>query len=418
MEKEIIEEGYKKALEVLHKNVTKHGFSASTEKYVNYYSVWSRDHSICSISAALTNDVELINTAIKGIFFLLKKQNDSGQVPSYVEIENQKKVYGGLGSITSIDSNMWLIIASSILYKKTKDKRFLSDGNIRRYIKLFRLLKAFDSDECGFIEVPKAGDWADIFSRDYHVLYDECLYYQALKELSFLFQEKAKSKSNKELLKLNKYLLRRIKWIRKKRALIKRKTNDFFWLTKENIERIKKEYMIVGNIEEKNYNYYVSHLEPFKLTWAKRFESFGNILAIITGIANNAKSKKIIKHVKDHKINEPFPLKSLYPPVYKNEKEWEPIYATKEKPYTYHNGGIWPMMTGFWINALIKNKNEKMAKLEMEKLAIVLKKQKWTFNEYMHGKTKKPLGRTNQAWSAAGYIIGYHSIKHHNRLFF
>ncbi|MBD3252552.1 hypothetical protein GF386_02380 [Candidatus Pacearchaeota archaeon] len=416
MEEDILEEGYKRALEVLYKNSTSKGFSASPEHYANYYSIWARDHAICSIAVCLSNDGELIETAKNGIFFLLHKQIDYGQVPSYVEIESKNRVYGGHGAITSVDSNMWVIIAAAELYRKTKDIRFLSDVNIKRYNRLYSLLKALDSNNCGLMEVPVTGDWADIFNRSYHVLYDECLYYQALKDLLFLFQERLKRKRKHEKFGINNYIFKRIKWLKKRRTKVKRRINELMWFTKDNIEKVRQEYMIVSEIKVKNYEYYQSFLMPFKNYWSQRFDSFGNIMAIITEVADKKNRNTIINYVLKNNINKPFPITALHPPVFKNNKDWEPIYSTKEKPYTYHNGGIWPMVGGFWIHVLSKVYPEK-AKEDLEILAKALKEDNWMFNEQHSGKTGKPLGRNFQAWSAAGFIIGYFSVKHRINLF-
>lgn len=414
MQDELIEEGYKKALEILKKNITKMGFSASTERVANYYSIWARDHSICAIAAILSKDKELIEAAKKGVLLLLRKQADSGQVPSYVEIENKKKVYGGLGSITSIDSNMWIVIAAAFLHKKTKDKRFISDNNLMRYKRIYTLLKSFDSNNCGLIEVHRAGDWADVFNRTYHVLYDEVLYYQMLKDLMYLFKQGViKTKTEDVIKKVDK----RIRWISKRKPKAKRRINDSFWLTSDNIEKIYDDYMIYEKPASGIFSFYQSHLMPFKHTWAKRFDSFGNILAIATKIANKKRSNKIINHVIKNKINKPFPIMALSPVVFKNKKDWESIYLRKEKPYTYHNGGIWPMITGFWIYILNKNNKHNLAKKELYELAKNIQKYNWKFHEYFHGKTGKSMGKTQQAWSAAGYIIAYHSFNQNMALF-
>jgi glycogen debranching enzyme len=111
---ETIELAYNKAIECLRNNISTIGFTASTETVSNYRSIWARDHSICAIAAILTKDKELEECAKKGILHLLRKQIDHGQVPSYIEIENRKRVYGGLGSITAIDSNMWIAIVAAI----------------------------------------------------------------------------------------------------------------------------------------------------------------------------------------------------------------------------------------------------------------------------------------------------------------
>ncbi|MGM5482213.1 MAG: amylo-alpha-1,6-glucosidase [Nanobdellota archaeon] len=405
-------ETYQKAIETLLKNKHPQGFSASTDKVANYYSVWARDHSICAIAAGLTGDKELIETAKKGVLYILTKQTDYGQVPSYVEIENKKKMYGGLGQITSIDSNMWIIIAASFLLKITGDKRFVSQTNIRRYKRLYRLLKTFDSNNDYLIEVPRAGDWADIFNRTYHVLYDQCLFYQSMKELLYLFQNfKAKTEEDK------KHVNKRIGWVKKRKPSIKRKINQNLWLTKDNIHKVIEDYMIFDKIKEENYNYYLSHIMPFRIGNEKRFDAFGNILAIATNVANKKRSTKIIRYVLRNKINQPVPLRCLQPVVRKRDKDWEPIYAFKERPYTYHNGGIWPMITGFWIYVLEKKGFKKIAEKELKTLAEHLRKDNYQFHEYYHGKTAKPMGRKYQAWSAAGYIIAYNAVYNNISIF-
>ncbi|MFP4403688.1 MAG: amylo-alpha-1,6-glucosidase [Nanoarchaeota archaeon] len=414
IEEAIVNEGYKKAIEILKKNSTKIGFSASTEKHANYYSIWARDHSICAIAAVLSKDKELIETAKKGILLLLRNQADFGQIPSYVELENKKKVYGGLGNITSVDSNLWVVIAAAFIYKETKDKRFVSDKVMLRYKKIYTLLKSFDSNSCGLIEMPPAGDWADIFDRTYHVLYDEVLYYQALKDLLFLFKYGIGDIQSEDV---NKKIKKRIKWVGKRKPYVKRRINYLFWLTKDNTEKIYEEYMIFDPTPKETYPFYQSHLMPFKHNWAKRFDSFGNILAMATKIANKKRSKKIIKHITKNKINLPVAIRALYPVVYKHERDWQSIYSRKERPHTYHNGGIWPLITGFWIYVLNKNNHPNIAKRDMINLADHLEKTGWKFHEYFHGKTLKPMGRTEQAWSAAGYIIGYHSFNHNMCLF-
>ncbi len=421
-----VKEGYNEAINILKKNSTKIGFTASTEKFANYFSIWARDHSICAIAAILSKDPELIETAKKGVLRLLRGQADFGQIPSYIEIENKKKVYGGLGSITSVDSNMWVVIASAMIYEHTKDKRFVSENAMKRYKKIYTLLKSFDSNSCGLIEVPPAGDWADIFDRTYHVLYDEVLYYQALKDLLYLFEQgprkvnsngnnKHNNKNDIEIIR--EQIKKRIKWIKRRKPYVKRRINKLFWFTKDNISKVYDEYMIFDPQPKTLYPFYQSHLMPFKHYWCKRFDSLGNILAIATKIANKKRSKQIINHIIKNEINKPFPLRALWPPVYKNERDWQPIYSKKEKPHTYHNGGIWPMIAGFWIYSLNKHHMKETAQKDMIALAKKLKENNWAFHEYYHGKEMKPMGRREQAWSAAGYIIAYHSFNHNMVLF-
>ena len=407
---EEIQFGYQKAVEMLQQNVTPLGFSASTEKHVNYFSVWARDHSITALAALLTDDESLHKTAKKGILVLLQKQNETGQVPSYVEIEKKKTVYGGLGKITSIDSNMWVVICAAQIYKKTKDKRFISEKNIIRYKKIYRLLRGHDANNCGLIEVHQASDWADIFNRSYHVLYDECLYYLALKSIAYLYESHLQVYPHCE----NKEKkIKRLRWMKNRYKKVPTIVNNTFWITKENISKITTDYMIHTPLRGES-PFYQSHIVPFKLEWEQRFDSFANILAILSKIATRSKANQIISFVKSHNIHKPFPLTSLYPIVMETDVDWEPIYYQKEQPYCYHNGGIWPMIGGFWIASLVASKQYTFAVSEFKSLQQTLQSQGWLFNEYMHGQSSQPLGRDNQAWSAAGYIVAYHAIYLHD----
>ncbi|MCB0655064.1 MAG: hypothetical protein KDC57_02955, partial [Saprospiraceae bacterium] len=45
---------------------------------------------------------------------------------------------------------------------------------------------------------------------------------------------------------------------------------------------------------------------------------------------------------------------------------------------------------------------------ELNKLGIF---NEWEFNEWAHGITGKPMGKSFQAWSAAEYILACHALK-------
>ena len=402
--KDIIEEGYDKALEVLRENSTRYGFSASSERSANYYSVWARDHALSTLGVVLSADDGLISCAKRGIGSILDKQSDNGQVPSYIEVESGDVIYGGLGAITSVDSNMWTLIAASAVYKYTEDDYFISPDKINQYKKLFGLFNVLDVNNDGFIEVPVAGDWADIFPRVHHVLYDEVLFYEALEALHFVF---ARAVEHNPGLRdeLGPYLNK----ISDKKKLLDHRINGNLWFTRKGIEAIREQYMIINDIPKRDYGFYQSYVMPFRHYWYERFESFGNILAIITGIADEKRRNSIINHVFDNKINRPFPLKALFPHVNEGDRDWEEIFTEKERPHHYHNGGIWPIIGGLWIHVLAKAGHPR-AREELETFAAVLNRQGWGFNEYMHGETGEPLGKENQSWSAAGYIIAYHAF--------
>lgn len=403
-EQTIVEEARVHAIEVLLQNAQQCGFSASTEKHANYFSIWARDHAIITLGAIASGYKDLIDTATKGLLLLWRAQSAVGQVPSYIDVEDKKREYGGFGAITSVDSNLWIAIASAALFKHTGDKKFLRKRQLGRYKKLYNLISSFDPNNDALIEVNIAGDWADVFTRSYHVLYDQVLYYEAIKALKYLHVQTCQSCFIKT--PVSKNFQRKLS---SQSALVKKRINQYMWFTKENIPQVKERYMIESKIPEKNYEYYQTHLRPFKHDWAHRIDPFGNSLSILAGIADKKRARKIIRYIFNNNINKPFPMKSLYPPIRQRNKDWEAIYAKYEKPYEYHNGGIWPMVGGFWIAALASSDMKTQAKKELLSLAKLLEKDKWQFHEYYNGKSGEARGRKEQAWSAAGFLIAYHS---------
>lgn len=412
---ERIEDGYQKALECLRENSHSMGFVASPERHANYYSIWARDHCITTIAAYLSEDKELMATGLQGVKQLLKHQLDNGQIPSYIEIESGKAVYGGYGRITSIDSNMWLMIAVALIYNTTNNKTLISEKNIERYKEIYSLLRAADLDKCGLIEVHTSGDWADIINRSYHVLYDEVLYFESLRATSFLFKEaldhtKLKYEYARRMNRRRDHIKERIK-------STKLRINDAFWFTEEKIPEIIDEYMIHTNIPKKNYPFYQSHLMPFLHNWAHRVDTFGNILALSSTLSSKERKDEIIDYILKNKINEPVPMRALYPVIKEGDLDWINIYEKKEPEHTYHNGGIWPLIGGFWIYSLVHGGYQDLAQQEMEKLTDYFEKIDWTFPEHIHAETLKPLGRKKQAWSAAAYIIAYQALYNKKRVF-
>jgi glycogen debranching enzyme len=78
--------------------------------------------------------------------------------------------------------------------------------------------------------------------------------------------------------------------------------------------------------------------------------------------------------------------------------------------WQYHNGGIWPMVGGFWITALVATGRARQAKAELEKLARACALRDWAFTEWLHGKTLAPRGMPGQSWNAAAFLMAEHAV--------
>jgi len=365
---EIEKEVYEKAVDVLTKVSTKNGFFAA---YPGYDAVWARDSMIISLGASILGGK--FKSVIKNsLITLAKYQSKKGQIPNAVDVfvKNRKAHV----DFKSIDSSCWFIIGHYLYRNKFGNELF------KKYKKNIdsaaKWLSYQDMGEDHMLEQQPTSDWQDAFPHRYgHTINTQALYYKVLKLIG----------DNKEA------------------SLLKKQVN-------EN----KDDKLWQGNFylpwRWKNHNKYKEKGE-----W---FDSLGNILAILFDLADNNKANKILNHIKRKKIDKPFPIKTIYPPIKRGSKDWQDYFLDSGAgtPYEYSNGGIWTYIGGFYVLSLIKMKKFNEAKKQLEKLAEANMKKPY-FSEWLHGKT----GKTgvagswdeegNQGWNASMYILAYESVK-------
>ncbi|MBI4672001.1 MAG: glycogen debranching protein, partial [Chloroflexi bacterium] len=161
---------------------------------------------------------------------------------------------------------------------------------------------------------------------------------------------------------------------------------------------------------------------PFYLPWVAFREygdwcdALGNALAILTGIAGKHRSAHILRYMNDVGMAEPYPTKAIYPPIFPGESNWRDYYRSRNLnlPHQYHNGGIWPMVGGFHIAALVRQGWYDEAECLLDLLAQANRRghaHEWEFNEWLHGETGRPMGYTLQAWSAAMFLYAEHALR-------
>jgi len=345
-------ECYDKAVEVLEKCATRHGFNAA---YPGYDAIWSRDSMITSLGASLLGD-EFKNVFKRSLIVLGNNQSEHGQIPNAVDKYGRRKAHV---DYQSIDSTLWFIIGHYVYAKRYKDKKLLS-AKRKQIKKSFSWLSNQDQDEEGVLEQLPTTDWQDAFPHKYgHTINTHALYYGALRFAG----EKNLARKVKEKINCNKDI---------------KLWNGSFYLP----------------WRWKNHNKYHERGE-----W---FDSLGNLLAIIFELADEYKAKKILAHIKKNKIDLPYPVNAIYPPITRKSKDWRDYFADSEarNPYWYLNGGVWTFIGGFYVCALVKMKRFKEAERQLQKLAEANAKLDWNFSEWLHGKTGKRGEGGGQAWNA------------------
>ncbi|MBD3252865.1 hypothetical protein GF386_03985 [Candidatus Pacearchaeota archaeon] len=353
---------YEKAIETIKHCSTPNGFFASGG-IDGYNAVWARDSMITALGASLIKEPIFEKTFEKSIITLANNQSANGQIPNAVDRFRERKPHT---DYQSIDSSLWYIIGHYI-YKKRYNNKLFKNYN-KSIISSLNWLRCQDSGEIGMLVQQPTSDWQDAFPHKYgHTINTQALYYKVLTLIG--------AKKNAKILRKNANQNKDLRlW-----------NGKFYW-----------------PYRWKNHNKYKEIGE-----W---FDSLGNLLAVVFDLADKKQAEKIIKYIKRKRINKPYPVKTIYPPITKKSEFWHDYFLDCDagKPNHYSNGGIWGFNGCFYILSLIKLKKFKEAKKHLSKLAEL--NLKANFPEWTNPKTKKSYGRL-QAWEAGMYILAYESLK-------
>ena len=400
LEREVIAAGYREAVAAIRKNITPLGFSACsltdnevTGTDANYHSVWARDGSITIIGTMEMNDPDIRKAQKATLRTLFDHLAPNGQMPANVRIEDGTPDYSGVGGICSIDSALWAIVAFHDWVRKTNDMELLAEyaGRLQR---VMEWLGALDSNNDLLLEIPEAGDWTDLFGRSYHILYDEILWYRANVAYSRLLELQMNFEAASECLRRSQ--------------LIRSKILATFWpSTSSAIASTDKFNFTHQQSAVGDASYLLAEVTPFSFNW--RCDVLSNVQAYIANVLDADRARTAFKFMWGVGVNEPWPVANLYPPVQAGDPDWRSYYIVNllNLPGHYHNGGIWPFIGGMWVRFIHRLGLYEVACHELYKLAQLNrlgKNQEWEFNEWVHSRTGRPMGKCFQAWSASSYI--------------
>ncbi|ABU58596.1 amylo-alpha-1,6-glucosidase [Roseiflexus castenholzii] len=404
----LINEARERALETLHRCRTPVGFRASALA-AGYPQIWARDNGIIMLGAVASGDPELIACSRAALETLGAAQSRRGLIPLNI---NPDTGYISTENAGAADSNLWFILGHYLHYCATGDAAFVRE-HWRVIDRAMVWLEYQDMNECGLIEIPEAGNWMDLLAVRYNTLYDNVLYYAAA-----LAHEQLRAVVEPQMAAHRLTI---------DAAGIHERINLLFWIDRcwvaehfaEHLERLKamrlEWFMLYHNIG-------MISSRPFYLPWVA-FREFGdwcdslaNLLAILTGVADGHRTEHILRFMHQVGMAEPYPTKAIHPPIYPGEANWREYYRSRtlNLPHQYHNGGIWPMIGGFHIAALVRHRWQAQAERLLLALADGVRQglhDDWEFNEWMHGESGHPMGYAQQGWSAAMYLYADHVVR-------
>jgi glycogen debranching enzyme len=367
-----------RAVDLLYHNTVPAGVLASSPGERaggrNYASIFGRDASLCAIGMAASGIPGLFNGARAGLVTLARYQAENGQIPNFVRPERRGNDFWYSGCI---DSTLWWLIAVRLVSRLAPGSG-LEDELFPCIQGGLRWLKCQEHPAWGLLQQNEASDWADIMPRSGFVLYSNALWYWVKR----LYQLPDAG--------LTACHARRL----------------FCPFDEPCPENPRLEVMTDYIVRD-------SRPTPFFLSfvnlsfWGEEIDVFGNLLAALTGLADDAKAEGIIDGLASLDAHRPYPVRVVGIPIEPGQPLWRPYMERHRQnfPFQYHNGGIWPFVGCFWVMLLAQRGRHREARHELERLAALNRINDWEFNEWFHGLTAEPMGMPGQSWSAAMFLL-------------
>ena len=411
--KGLVSEAKKRALEVMHACATPDGFSASAPSHgFHYPDIWARDNGIMTLGALACEDEDLIAISRKYLECMTAYQSPLGMIPINV---NPAKQHMNKENAPPVDGNLWYLLAHYAHHEKHPDPAWLKTCIIP-LSKAYRWLRYHEWHEDGLLAIPRAGNWMDQFTVQGITLYDNALWYAA----SLAYERICAACDAHE----GEELLRAPDTIRER-------MNELMWVHRcwnphhfaDRLEKIRQwndgwmnAHHVAGNATSTDYYIpWIAYRDS-----ATQCYGLGNLLAVLSGLPDPERAHIILNYMHRVGMDYPYPLKAIDVPIYPNAPGWHNFFEHRALnwPGRYHNGGIWPMIGGFYVAALVHCQRMDEAEAALVKLAEVNRlssnsKRSWEFNEWLcvHGNTATPCGAVHQGWSASSFLFAVTAVE-------
>ena len=379
-----------RSVELLKRNLAPGGILAASPSARaserGYTAIFGRDAAVCAIGMAVSGDKLLEREAAAGLHTLAQHQAPNGQIAKFVDLQKQEADFWYLGCI---DSTLWWLIALAFL-----DRRRPAHGLRRRYAKHIKLaiqwLLAQEHQRFFLLQQNEASDWADIMPRSGFVLYTNALWYYVKRLYRLARAEETRENFNGLFHPFSAGL-----------AVYRR-------------ARLLNDYVLRGGRDRDLYLSFVN----FSF-FGEEGDVFGNVLAILLGLADGRASKRTLDALTKARVNQPYPVRAVTRPIKKDSSLWRAYMGRHRQNlvWQYHNGGIWPMVGGFWVAALVSAGRVEEARTDLVRLARVCALRDWSFTEWLHGRTLAPRGMPGQSWNAAAFLMAEHAVSAHASVF-
>ncbi|HMM75627.1 MAG TPA: glycoside hydrolase 100 family protein [Gammaproteobacteria bacterium] len=369
-----------RAIALLLRNAMPSGIAAAAPDAArNYDAIFARDAAICAFGMALSGSSALQETAIAGLKTLARHQAPNGQIPNFVRAGG-KADFWYLGCL---DATLWWLLAVDFL------DAVLAPG-LRRRLRAavapaLAWLRSQEHQRLHLLVQAEASDWADIMPRAGFVLYGNALWYRVKQRYALPGAEATQLAFD---------------------ALF-----DPWSAPAHGGERraeVLREYVKSGARRSDLYLSFVGFA-----SWGEEGDVFGNLLAVLAGLADAARAERILRALLAAQVHRPYPVRAVVTPIAREDPRWR-AYMLRHRqnlPWQYHNGGIWPYIGAFWVIAVDRVLGRAAAERELAMLARANRLGGWQFNEWLHGRHGRARGMPQQSWNAAAFLLADAAVR-------
>ena len=387
---------HRESIDLLRRNLTPAGILAASPgdraRSRGYTAIFGRDAAICALGMALSRDPVLERAAVAGLETLGEHQAPNGQIPKFVEPDGAREAdFWYLGCI---DATLWWLLALDFVARRTPnagpgsrprrgETRNRARNRSRRIDLALQWLLAQEHQRFFLLQQNEASDWADIMPRSGFVLYTNALWYAVKRRYGLARAEQTRDNFNGLFHPFSAGLAQ----YRRARLL-----NEYV------LRRARGRELYLSFV---NFSFF-----------GEEGDVFGNILAVLCGLADPPASRRTLDALQRAGVSRLYPVRAVTRPIRRRSALWRPYMARhrQNEVWQYHNGGIWPMVGGFWVMALAAAGRLSQARLELEKLARVCALRNWAFTEWLHGTKGTPRGMVGQSWNAAAFLLAERAV--------
>jgi glycogen debranching enzyme len=397
----------------------------------NYSECFVRDFFPCALVSLNEGKPEIAKNFLISLLQLREQQknNCNNQIQSGVMPASFKKVVDSqgkesliadfgeraIGKVAPVDSMLWWTILLGFYKTKTNDHAWIEkpeiQNGIRDVLNIF-LQESFEVSPT--LLVPDGSFMIDRRMGVYgHPIEIQSLFFGALETASTLL---ITSSENHNILKS----------VSHRKQALQTYVRKYYWLDPERLNKIHNfdtEEFGEGSTNMFNIypesipdwldqwlpskaGYLVGNLGPGRMDF--RFFAQGNLLAILLGLTNEKQAKKLMALYEDQwdDLIGSMPAKICYPAV--EGLHWKIATGSDPKniPWSYHNGGNWPVLLWPFVAAALKADRRDLAEKAFSIASKKIYEDGWP--EYYDGAHGTKIGNRanlNQTWSAAAFVL-------------